>query len=186
LQPKPIDLLRSIATLGAAVAAAVVARYYIAPGVDLDGMSRGIAGPGAWPKVVLYGAAICAALIFGRNVTALWRSGGGAAPGTPRNAGDGGGAAEHDDVRVAIGIGLIVAYGLAIGFIGMAWATMAFVAAWLVLGGLRRPLTVVLVSTLGTAAILYLFVKISLMPLDRGQGVFEQATITLYRILGIY
>ena len=54
------------------------------------------------------------------------------------------------------------------------------------LGRVRRPLTVVLVSTLGTAAILYLFVKVSLMPLDRGQGVFEQATIALYRILGIY
>jgi putative tricarboxylic transport membrane protein len=148
-------------------------------------MSRGIAGPGTWPKVMLYGAAVCAALIFGRSATALWRSGG-AAPGTPRNAEDGGGAAEHDDMRLAIGIGLIVAYGIAIGFIGMAWATMAFVAAWLVLGGLRRPLTVVLVSTVGTAAILYLFVKISLMPLDRGQGVFEQATIGLYRILGIY
>ena len=186
MQPKTIDLLRCVVSLGAALVAVVVARYYIAPGVDLEGMSRGIAGPGTWPKVVLYGAAVCAALLFGRTVTALWRSGGGAALGKPRDAEDGGGTEEHDDVRLAIGIALIVAYGLAIGLIGMAWATMAFVAAWLVLGGLRRPLTVVLVSTLGTAAILYLFVKISLMPLDRGQGIFEQATIALYRILGIY
>jgi len=182
---KTFDLLRCAASLGTAIAAAVVARYYIAPGVDLEGMSRGVAGPGTWPKFVLYGAAICAGLIFVRSVAALWRSGGAAAE-APRPAEEGDGAGEHDDVRLAIAIALIVGYGLAIGLVGMAWATIAFVAAWLVLGRVRRPLTVVLVSTVGTAAILYLFVKVSMMPLDRGQGVFEQATIALYRILGIY
>jgi hypothetical protein len=54
------------------------------------------------------------------------------------------------------------------------------------LGGVRRPLTVVLVATLGTAGVLYLFVKVSVMPLDRGFGWVEQATIALYRLLGIY
>jgi hypothetical protein len=29
-------------------------------------------------------------------------------------------------------------------------------------------------------------VKVSLLPLDRGQGAFEQATVALYRLLGIY
>ena len=76
---KTFDLLRCAASLGAAIAAAVVARYYIAPGVDLEGMSRGVAGPGTWPKFVLYGAAICAALIFVRSVAALWGSGDAAA-----------------------------------------------------------------------------------------------------------
>ena len=56
----------------------------------------------------------------------------------------------------------------------------------LVLGGYRRPVAVALVSTIGTLLILYLFVKASAMPLDRGKGIFEQATIVLYRLLGIY
>jgi len=29
-------------------------------------------------------------------------------------------------------------------------------------------------------------VKVSLLPLDRGKGVFEQATVAIYRLLGIY
>jgi putative tricarboxylic transport membrane protein len=43
-----------------------------------------------------------------------------------------------------------------------------------------------LISVLGTIGILYFFVKLSAMPLDRGKGAFEQATVALYRLLGIY
>ncbi len=46
---------------------------------------------------------------------------------------------------------LLVAYGFGITAIGIAWATLAFLPAWLLLSGLRRPLAVTLVSVLGTA-----------------------------------
>lgn len=170
--------------LAGALGCVGVAMWYIAPGVDLDGMTRGIAGPGTWPKVMLYGAAICAALIAVRNVVAL--AGKAAAPAAAAAPGEVPAEGEYDDIRLGIGIALIAGYGAAMGFVGMPLATMLFVAGWLVLGNLRRPLTILLVSTLGTAAILYLFVKVSLMPLDRGKGVFEQVTIALYRMLGIY
>jgi putative tricarboxylic transport membrane protein len=180
-------MLGIAAPLGAAAAAVVVATWYIAPGVDLDAMTRGVAGPGAWPRVMLYGAAVCAILIFARNLWAAAVRGGSPRPQAPSAAGEEGASEEgYDDVRLVLGIALIAGYGVAIGMVGMAWATMAFIAGWLVLGRLRRPLTVLLVSTIGTAAILYLFVKVSLMPLDRGKGLFEQATIALYRVLGIY
>jgi putative tricarboxylic transport membrane protein len=174
---KSTDVLRLAAPLAAAAAAAGVARDYIAPGVDLAAITRGIAGPATWPKVMLYGASACAAFIFLRNLLALRRSGASAAEDAEP---------AYDDIRLALGMTLLVGYGISINYVGMAWATLAFIASWLVLGGLRRPVQVLLVSTLGTAAILYLFVKISLMPLERGQGVFEQATIVLYRLLGIY
>lgn len=169
--------LRVAAPLGAALAAAIVARYFIAPGVDVDGISRGLAGPATWPKTMLYCAAGCASIIFLRNLYALKRS---ASPV------DGEASAGYDDAKLASGIALLVLYGFGITQIGMAWATAVFIAAWLLVSGLRRPLPVLLVSTLGTIAILYVFVKVSLMPLDRGRGVFEQATIVLYRLLGIY
>ncbi len=179
-----METLRLAVPLAGAIAAVVIGTAYIAPGVDLVGMTRGVAGPGSWPKVMLYGAAACAALIFLRNLLAALR---GAQPATvPAVDGPAVPDEEYDDFRLAIGTGLIAGYGFAIGYLGMALATMAFIAGWLVLGRLRRPLTVVLVSTIGTAAILYLFVKVSLMPLDRGKGMFEQASIFLYRLLGIY
>ncbi len=166
---------RLAAPLLAALGAVILARYFIAPGVDLDGMARGVVGPGTWPKIMLYCAAACAAAVFVRNLLALRQT----APTRAQGPG-------YDDAKLLGGMGLLVAYGVAITLVGMAWATAAFLAAWLVLSGLRRPLAVALVSVLGTAGVLYLFVKVCLMPLERGKGPFEQATIVLYRVLGIY
>lgn len=164
--------------LAAAAAALVLARWFIAPGVDLDGMARGVAGPGTWPKLMLYGAGVCAFAVFVRHLLEL-RS---AAPARTAPADDPG----YNDATLLGGMVLLVAYGAGITAIGIAWATLVFLAGWLALSGLRRPLPVALVSVLGTAGILYLFVKLCLMPLDRGKGVFEEATIALYRLLGIY
>jgi len=170
---------RLAAPLLAALGAVVLARYFIAPGVDLDGMARGVAGPGTWPKIMLYCAAVCAAAVFVRNLLELRQAAAAAAEAPAEES-------AYNDAKLLAGIGLLVAYGAVITLAGMAWATLAFVAAWLPLSGLRRPLAVALVSMLGTAGILYLFVKVCLMPLERGKGIFEQATIALYRVLGIY
>lgn len=176
--PKPLQYVSQLAVpLAAAVAAVVVARGFIAPGVDLDGMARGVAGPGTWPKLMLYGVAACSAAVFGRNLIELRSAA------APRAAAD---EAGYNDAKLLGGMALLVAYGFGITAIGIAWATLAFLPAWLLLSGLRRTLAVTLVSLLGTAGILYLFVKLCLMPLDRGRGVFEEATIALYRLLGIY
>jgi hypothetical protein len=94
--------------------------------------------------------------------------------------------AGYREARLLAGIALLIAYGYAISAIGFAWATLSFLVAWMALGGSRRPVAILLTSTIGTTALLYLFVKVSLMPLDRGKGVFEHATVALYRVLGIY
>jgi putative tricarboxylic transport membrane protein len=172
--PKLKHGLRSAAALAAAAGLWAVGQWLIAPGVDVDGMARGVIGPATWPRAMLYGAAACAVVIFLRQ----FFSGAGA-----RAAGS---AGEYHEGRSLFAVGLLVAYGAALPLAGMAWATAAFLAAWLALGGVRRPLTFVLVPLLGTIAVLYLFVKVSLMPLERGRGAFEQATVALYRLLGIY
>jgi putative tricarboxylic transport membrane protein len=164
--------------LAAAAAAWLLGRYFIAPGVD-DGMARGIVGPATWPKVMLYCAAACALALFLRGVVSVVRRS------PPASAQDDAATGYHEG-RSACAIALILAYGIAIPLIGMAWATAAFFAGWLLLGGVRRPLLLALVPIVGTVALLYLFAKVSLMPLDRGRGVFEQATVALYRVLGIY
>jgi putative tricarboxylic transport membrane protein len=96
-----------------------------------------------------------------------------------------GGDAYHE-TRSLGAVALLVGYVVAIAYVGFAWATPVFIAGWLLLGGLRRPLLVALTSVFGTIGVLYFFVKVSTMPLERGRGVFEEATVTLYRLLGIY
>lgn len=160
-----------------AAASCLLAFRYIAPGVDLDAMARGIVGPGTWPKAMLLAAAAAAALLTLARLLEL------AALRPPRNAGD---AEDYHEPRSIGAILLLVGYGVAFPLIGIAWSTLAFLAGWQLLGGLRRPLLIALTSILGTLGLLYFFVKLSNMPLDRGTGVFEQASVALYRLLGIY
>lgn len=161
--------------LAAAAGSGVLALFYVAPGVDLAAMTRGIIGPATWPKAMLLCAAAAAALLaFIRLLELL----------SLREPD--GGQTDYHEARSIGAIALLVGYGVAIPLVGIAWATPIFLSGWLLLGGLRRPLLICLTSILGTLGILYFFVKVSLMPLDRGKGMFEQATVALYRLLGIY
>jgi len=174
----PRAALGFVVPLAAAVALCVLALAYVAPGVDLAAMSRGVVGPATWPKAMLLCAAAAAAMLALLKVLELFglRS--------PREAaGDGD---EYHEARSIGVIALLIAYGIAIPLAGIAWATPVFLAGWLLLGGLRGPLLIGLTSILGSVGVLYFFVKLSLMPLDRGKGVFEQASVALYRLLGIY
>jgi putative tricarboxylic transport membrane protein len=173
----PRAVLRVALPLATAAACVVIALFRIAPGVDFASMARGVVTPATWPKAMLLSAAAAAALLALVNLLELLslREPRAAAP-----------PEEYHEGRSIGSIALLLAYGISIPFIGIAWATPVFIAGWLVLGGIRKPLTVSLISILGTIGVLYFFVKLSLMPLDRGKGVFEQATVALYRLLGIY
>jgi putative tricarboxylic transport membrane protein len=171
--------LRLALPLAAAGAAWLLGRYFVSPGVDVDAMARGAVGPATWPKTMLYCAAACALGLFLRNAYAApWK------PPAPAAAGESGESGYHE-LRSIAAIALVVSYGLGISQIGFAWSTLAFIAGWLLLGRVRPQLAAA-VAVLGTTALLYMFVKLSLMPLDRGRGVWEQATVALYRLLGIY
>jgi len=173
----PRAILRVALPLATAVACIVIALFYVAPGVDFAAMARGVVSPVAWPKAMLLSAAAAAALLSVVNLLELLAL---REPHPPEKGED------YHEGRSMASIALLVAYGIAIPFVGIAWATPVFIAGWLLLGGVRRPLAVGLISILGAIGVLYFFVKLSLMPLDRGKGAFEQATVALYRLLGIY
>ena len=173
----PRAVLNVALPLAAAVACAVIALFYVAPGVDLTAMARGVVSPVTWPKAMLLCAATAAALLALVHLLELLSL----RELRPPEQGE-----DYHEARSIGAIALLVAYGIAIPFVGIAWATPVFIAGWLLLGGVRKPLTVGLVSILGTIGLLYFFVKLSLMPLDRGKGAFEQASVALYRLLGIY
>ena len=162
--------------LAVAALCALLALRYIAPGIDLGAMARGIVGPATWPKAMLLAAAASALLLAIVRLPGLLVK-------RPSATGE---AQDYHEGRSVGAIALVLAYGAATPFLGIAWSTPLFLAGWMLLGGLRRPVLVTATSVLGTLGLLYFFVKLSKMPLDRGIGVFEQASVALYRLLGIY
>jgi putative tricarboxylic transport membrane protein len=174
----PRATLGIVLPLAGAAALFVLAFAYVAPGVDVSAMARGVIGPTTWPRTMLLCAGAAAALLALLRLLALRSVY--LVPRTPATA------EEYHEGRSIGAIVLIIAYGAAIPLVGIAWATPVFIAGWLLLGGVRGPLLLGLTSILGTLGVLYFFVKLSTMPLDRGKGVFEQATVALYRLLGIY
>lgn len=135
-------------------------------------------GPASWPRAALWLLAACAALWLVLEARELWlgRSGG-AADEAP---------ADYDRMKASVAIALTLVYGAAIPRIGFAFATVLFVAAFCAVGGIRRPRVLVPVSVLGTVVLLWVFAGVARMPLDRGEGPFDAATVALYRLLGIY
>ena len=166
--------------LAGAAGATVLALLYVAPGVDLAAMARGMVGPATWPKAMLLLAAAAATLLALVRIVEIVEMLG------PRKAQAAASEVDYHEGRSLGALALLVAYGASIPLVGFALATPVFIAGWLLIGGLRKPLLIGLTALLGTAGVLYFFVKLSLMPLDRGKGVFEQATVALYRLLGIY
>jgi hypothetical protein len=144
----------------------------------LDRVARGgQLGPGFWPRLVLAGFVLaCAA-----RAVAAWREG--------RRAGAGPGgdvAPPVSPARLALGVALVLGYVAAAPLLGFPAATAAFLAAFMPLAGARRPGGVALAAAAGTIGLCYLFVKVVYLPLPKGAGPFEAATIALYRALGIF
>jgi len=173
----------AIAAVVAVIACAVLSRYIVQNPEMADMMTRGIAGPMTWPKVMLGGAAFCA---VGWGISS-WRAmlrqrereAAGQAPTVPDEA-------QAAFLPVALGLSLGVAYAFMLPWIGFPLASLAFLLLWFWVGGTRKPLTLILVSCIGIVLLLYVFVKLALMPLSRGVGVFDNFTIALFRLLGIY
>jgi putative tricarboxylic transport membrane protein len=166
------------APLAFAAAALTLTRFITDRPEEAAAMARGIAGPTTWPTVMLY-AVVLFALGWAVQRVALVLRRREQAPAAAAPAGAGG-------PRVWLGIMLVLAFGFSLPWIGFALATLIYIVAWLLLGGVRKPLQVALTGLIGTTVFLYFFVKVALMPLDRGVGAIGEFSVALYRALGIY
>src|SRR5262245_40351697 len=121
----PRAILRVVLPLAAAAACVVVALFYVAPGVNFAAMARGVVSPVTWPKTMLLAAAAAGALLALVNLLELLslREPERSAPGE-----------DYHEARSIGAVALLVAYGIAIPFVGIAWATPIFIAGWLMLG----------------------------------------------------
>ena len=132
-------------------------------------------GPVSWPRTMLVGL-LCSGVIWG---LVRWYATGG--PNDDHRV-----VSEHDTLKLAGGAVAVVLYGLVMVYIGFAFATFFFLITWFVLGGMRKPLSVFVYGTLGTLAMLYLFLKVAYLPLPRGVGYVDALTVNVYRLLGIF
>lgn len=88
--------------------------------------------------------------------------------------------------RVAVAIALSVAYVVGSLFLGWVLATFLLVIAFLWLAGKRNLLITVPVSLVFSLSMAYVFVKIVYISLPTGVGAFDQFTVLLFELLGVY
>ncbi|MGH7335626.1 MAG: tripartite tricarboxylate transporter TctB family protein [Candidatus Rokuibacteriota bacterium] len=166
-----------MAALGRAAApllGVVVAAALLAASRGLDSVAApGQLGPAFWPRLVLIGLIVACLAKAVEEARAPGRPQ--AELGPPLASG-----------RLAAAVALIVLYVLLAPALGFPLITAAFIAAFMALGGMRSPLMLGLNAVGGTAALLYLFVKLVYLPLPKGDGPFEAFTLAVYRALRIF
>lgn len=176
----PSGIGAPLVALTASVAAYVVLRASFPDAFE----SR--ANAAVWPATMLLACIVTAGLLLGRRLWRHWqgRRDNGAAASLDEAVGPP--AADYDNRKMALALLGIVLYGVALPFIGFAFATVALIVYWLIMDGLRKPATVALTAVLGTIGLLYLFVKVTYAPLPRGEWIFDDMTVAIYRGLGIF
>lgn len=165
--------------LAFAVVAGTLTRFITDRPEEAAAMARGIAGPTTWPRFMLYGVIVFALGWAVQRLTEVLRQREGAPAAVTIKA-------KPVGLHIWLGIVLVLAYGFSLPLLGFTLATVIYIVFWLWLGGIRSPVSVPLTAVLGTTALLYLFVKLALMPLDRGVGAIGELTIALYRLLDIF
>lgn len=172
-------LARRLATPFGFLVAALVLPFFM-----LDGARppRGVGlGPAAWPQAILALIAAGAAIWLLQEWLAWHRGRAALTAAAAEPAGE-----TYSYAKAAAGLVMILAYGALLPVVGFPLATAVFIALWCFLGGLRRLVFVVPLALLGTVALLWVFMGVALMPLSRGQGMFDQMSIAILQLLGIY
>ncbi|MGB9698924.1 MAG: tripartite tricarboxylate transporter TctB family protein [Thermodesulfobacteriota bacterium] len=88
-----------------------------------------------------------------------------------------------DIPRLIIMICLVIFSVVWMELLGFLLANSLFLLLFMRITGVKKKIPLLLTSALGTIFLLYLFVKIVYLPLPRGQGIFNDLTIYLYRLL---
>ncbi|MEW6409582.1 MAG: tripartite tricarboxylate transporter TctB family protein [Nitrospirota bacterium] len=81
---------------------------------------------------------------------------------------------------------LVFGFVLAISVLGFPLGCLIFLWAFTYLGGWRKTIYLLFITVLGTLFIAFLFVKWVYIPLPKGRFFFDDLTIAIYKILGIF
>jgi putative tricarboxylic transport membrane protein len=155
--------------------AAAVYLFVVALGFKQVGPADQI-GPGFWPQVLCVGIGIGALVRLGQKLRSQ----------ESRVVGDA--ASEAGELRmprVALGVALVVGYVVGMLFLGYILATALFLIAFIYLGG-QRMWYVVPLALASSLLFAYVFLKVVYIALPSGVGIFDQLTVLLYELLGVY
>ena len=155
----------------------------------IDAPTGGRIGPAVWPKaVIVFMGLLCLYEIVKRLVVRTEFSAKGLLSGSEMPAGAEPALAPSRARGTAMlfgGIALIAAYVVAVPWLGFFLATAIFLAAFPVVGGLRRPVMIASVSLAGTLVLAVVFLKVAYISLPLGEGPFRQLSLALMRLLGV-
>jgi putative tricarboxylic transport membrane protein len=155
--------------------AAAVYLFVVALGFKQVGPADQI-GPGFWPQVLCVGIGIGALVRLGQKLRSQ----------ESRVVGDvASEAGELRMPRVALGVALVVGYVVGMLFLGYILATALFLIAFIYLGG-QRQWYVVPLGIASSLLFAYVFLKVVYIALPSGVGIFDQLTVLLYELLGVY
>jgi len=155
---------------------AAVYFYVLAGSIDENPMP-GQMGPAFWPRVILILLmascvlkALESYLAFGKGIADI------------------GVESAPPDVSVSKLIAMIImvlAVVPGIEILGFALANFIFLILFIRIAGVRKLHSLIVTSLLGTIFLLYLFGKVVYLPLPKGDWVFNDLTIFIYRLLYI-
>jgi len=157
---------------------AAVYFYVLAGSMDENPMP-GQLGPAFWPRallILLMASCVLKALesylAFGKGVGADI----GGVECTPR---------DWNAPKLIVMIILVLAVVPAMEVLGFALANFLFLILFIRIAGMRKLPSLIVTSLVGTIFLLYLFGKVVYLPLPKGDWIFNDLTIFIYRLLYI-
>ena len=160
--------------------------YWMATRIDVE--TGGRISPAFWPKVIIvFMGLLCAYEIAKRLFLGSAFEATGVVSTVPVNAPE---AREEPAVAanprmLAGGIALIVAYVIAVPWLGFFVTTAVFLAAFQWVGGLRRPLLSAVTGIAGALVLVVMFMRIAYISLPLGEGPFRALSLALMRAIGV-
>lgn len=173
--------------------------YWAAMQIDTRGAEGGRRiGPEFWPKlVIVIMGALCVYEIIKRLVIRTTFTAEGltgdvdhnpAEPAPPEPAPEAEAAPpaqrEHPG-RLLAGIVLIAAFALGVDWLGFFVATAVFLASFMLIGGLRRPLLATGIGIAGSFVLIVIFMRVAYISLPLGTGPFQELSLALLRLIGV-
>lgn len=161
--------------------------YWAATKIQAN-VGAGRLGPDAWPKAIIICMGLLCAWEIVRRLAVRPRGDwpGASAAATGPDAGDAAPAPPALQTgKLLAGTGLVIAFVVAVPWLGFFAATAVFLAAFPWFGGLRRPLLTGLLGIAGSLALVVVFMRVAYISLPLGEGPFRALSLALLAAIGV-
>lgn len=168
--------------------------YWAAMQIDTRGAEGGRRiGPEFWPKaIIMIMGALCVYEVIKRLVVRTTFTAEGLTGDVDHNPPEPAPDAEvappaqrEYPGRLLAGIVLIAAFALGVDQLGFFVATAVFLSAFMLIGGLRRPLLAAGIGVAGSFVLIVIFMRVAYISLPLGAGPFRELSLALLRLLGV-